>query len=199
MCASFPECSSVSPWYPTTKAVLELHLNSPCPPLQKHSLQGHMEVDGNGKMSSGRNYNWLSICLRWSDLLMQDHTFLRHSMEWQDLTINWWIYMPLSLTTYSFYFWWICLPAMTSAWYFKKPLRNETKNSLFSKLCFLWLVYAVTPSNSTHYYLTSSILPFNTETTKKLPAENKTTENLRMYSITWQSTLGEFVNSHRRE
>ena len=44
-------------------------------------LQGHMEVDGNGKMSSGRTYNWHSICLRWSDLLLQDHTFLRHSLE----------------------------------------------------------------------------------------------------------------------
>ena len=44
-------------------------------------LQRHMEVDRNGKMSSGRTYNWHSICLRWSDLLMQDHTFPRHSME----------------------------------------------------------------------------------------------------------------------
>ena len=44
-------------------------------------VQGHMEVDRNGKTSSGRTYNWHSICLRWSDLLMQDHTFLRHSME----------------------------------------------------------------------------------------------------------------------
>ena len=28
-----------------------------------------MEVDRNDKMSSGRTYNWHSICLRWSDLL----------------------------------------------------------------------------------------------------------------------------------
>ena len=47
----------------------------------RNFLQGHMEVDRNGKMSSGRTYNWHSICLRWSDLLMQDHTFLRHSMQ----------------------------------------------------------------------------------------------------------------------
>ena len=47
----------------------------------RNFLQGHMEVDRNGKMSSGRTYNWHSICLRWSDLLMQDHIFLRHSME----------------------------------------------------------------------------------------------------------------------
>ena len=56
----------------------------------RNFLQGHMEVDRNGKMSSGRTYNWHSICLRWSDLLMQDHTFLRHFMEQQLLTINWW-------------------------------------------------------------------------------------------------------------
>ena len=49
---------------------------------------------------------------------------------------------------------------MTSAWYFKEPLRNETKSFLISKFCFPWLVYTAKPSNSTHYYLTSSILPF---------------------------------------
>ena len=59
-----PRCVSPSPHLhqfrhdlQQQKAVLELHPNSPCPPLQKHSLQGHMEVDGNGKMSSGRTYN----------------------------------------------------------------------------------------------------------------------------------------------
>ena len=71
---------------------------------------------------------------------------------------------------------------MTSAWYFKEPLRNETQNFLISKLCFPWLVYTLTPSNSTHYYLISSNLPFTTETTKKFPAEKKTTENLHMKS-----------------
>ena len=94
--------------------------------------------------------------------------------------------MPKSLNTYSLEIWWICLPARTSGWYFKEPLRNETKNFLISKLCFPWLVYTLTPSNSTHYYLTSSISPFSTETTKKFAAEfteNKTTENLRMYSV----------------
>ena len=78
---------------------------------------------------------------------------------------------------------------MTSAWYFLEPLRNETQNFLISKLCFPWLVYTLTPSNSTHYYLTSAKLPFNTETTKKLPPEKKTTENLRTYSVTWKVLL----------
>ena len=44
-------------------------------------------------------------------------------------------------------------------------------------------IYTLTPSNSTHYYLTSSISLFSTETTKKFPAESKTTDNLRMYSV----------------
>ena len=47
----------------------------------RNFLQGYMDVDRNRKTSSGRTYNWHSICLRWSDLLMQDHIFLRHSME----------------------------------------------------------------------------------------------------------------------
>ena len=47
----------------------------------RNFLQGHMEVNRNGKKNSGRTYNWHSICLSWSDLLNQDHTFLRHSME----------------------------------------------------------------------------------------------------------------------
>ena len=59
----------------------ELHPNSHHPSPQHLSLQVDMEVDGNGKMSSGRTYNWLSIYLRWSDLLMKDQTFLRHSMK----------------------------------------------------------------------------------------------------------------------
>ena len=71
---------------------------------------------------------------------------------------------------------------MTSAWYFKELLRNETQIFLISKLCFPWLFYTLTPSNSTHYYLISSNLPFTTETTKKFPAEKKTTENLHMKS-----------------
>ena len=87
---------------------------------------------------------------------------------------------------------------MKSAWYFKEPLRNETQNFLISKLCFPWVVYTLTPSNSTHYYLISSNSPFSTGNTKKIPAEKKTTEKLRMYSVTWQSTLDEFVNSHHR-
>ena len=106
--------------------------------------------------------------------------------------------MPKQLPTHSLQFWWFCLPAMTSAWYFKEPLKNETKNFLISKLCFSWLVHILTPSNSTHYYLISSKLPFTTETTKKFPAEKKSTENLRMYSVTWQSTFGEFISPHQR-
>ena len=69
--------------------------------------------------------------------------------------------------------WWICLPAKTSGLYFKDTLRNESKNFHSSKLCFLWLVYTLTPSNFTHKYLTSANLPFNTETTKKFRAEKK--------------------------
>ena len=87
---------------------------------------------------------------------------------------------------------------MTSAWHFKDTLRTETKDFLISKLGSPWPVYTLTPSNSTHYYLISSKLPFNAETTK-FPGEKKTTENLRMYYVTWQSTLGEIVNSHWRE
>ena len=88
----FPAYSSVSPWSPTTSysRTSPRFPDSPRPYPQEIFLQGHMEVDRNGKMSSGRTYNWHSICLRWSDLLMQDHTFLRHFMEQQLLTINWW-------------------------------------------------------------------------------------------------------------
>ena len=83
MYASLTASSSVSPWSPTTSCSRTPpgFPDSPRPFPQEISLQGHMEVDGNGKMSSGRTYNWLSICLRWSDLLIQDHTFLRHSLE----------------------------------------------------------------------------------------------------------------------
>ena len=85
-----------------------------------------------------------------------------------------------------------------SAWYSKDTLRNETKKFVISKLCFPWLVYTVTPSNSTQYYLTSSNLAFNTENKKKFPAEKKTTEYLGMFSVIWQSTLGEVISSHQR-
>ena len=79
----FPASSSVSPWSPTTSysRTSPEFPDSPCPYPQKNFLHGHMEVDRKGKMSSGRTYNWHSICLRWSDLPMEDHTFLRHSME----------------------------------------------------------------------------------------------------------------------
>ena len=83
MCVSLPAFSSVSPWSPTTSysRTPPGFPDFPRPSPQEISLQGHMEVDGNGKMSSGGTYNWLSNFLRWIDLLMQDHTFLRHSME----------------------------------------------------------------------------------------------------------------------
>ena len=79
----FPTSSSVSPWSPTTSysRTSPGFPESPRPYPQEIFLQGHMEVDRNGKMSSGTTYNWHSICLRWSDLFMQDHTFLRYSME----------------------------------------------------------------------------------------------------------------------
>ena len=83
VCASFPASSSVSPWSPTTSSSRTPpgFPDSSRPSPQGISLQGQMEVDRNGKMSSGRIYNWHSICLRWSDLLIQDHTFLRQSIE----------------------------------------------------------------------------------------------------------------------
>ena len=56
MSAPVPASSSVSPWSSTTTC-------SRTPFPQQFCLQGHMEVDGNGKMSSGRTYNWLRICL----------------------------------------------------------------------------------------------------------------------------------------
>ena len=74
---------------------------------------------------------------------------------------------------------------MTSAWYFLEPLRNETRNFLISKLCFPWLVYTLMPSNSTHYYLISSNLPFTTKTTKKFPAWRRGCYELFRYSQ-WQ-------------
>ena len=88
---------------------------------------------------------------------------------------------------------------MKSAWYFKEPLRNQTQNFLISKLCFPWLGYTLTPSNSTHYYLTSSNLLFTTKTTKKFPAEQKTTENLRAMTRRQQTShpepiMNEFPN-----
>ena len=83
MCVSLPASSSVSPWSPTTSLsrTLPRFPDSPRPYPQEIFLQRHMEVDRIGKMSSGRTYNWHSIRLRRSDLLKQDHTFLRHSME----------------------------------------------------------------------------------------------------------------------
>ena len=68
---------------------------------------------------------------------------------------------------------------MTSEWQFKVTLRNETKNFLNSELCFVWLVYTLTTSNVNQYYLASSNLPFNTETTKKIPS--------------WRENYGEFT------
>ena len=93
MSAPVPASSSVSPWSPTTTCSRTLF-------SQQFYLQGPMEVDGHGKMSSGRTYNWLSNCLIWSGLLKQDHTFLRHSMS----SKAWWIYalINLSLTQYNF-------------------------------------------------------------------------------------------------
>ena len=81
---------------------------------------------------------------------------------------------------------------MTSAWYFKEPLRNGTKNFLISKLCFPWLAYTLTPSNFTQYFLISSNLPFNTETIEKFPAEKKLR---RIYVCTPWLDIVHLVNS----
>ena len=61
----FPASSSVSPWSPTTSfsRTSPGFPDSPRPSPQEISIQGHMEVERNGKMSSGRTYNWHSICL----------------------------------------------------------------------------------------------------------------------------------------
>ena len=193
MSASLPASSSVSPWSSTTSCSRNPpgFPDSPRLSTQEMFLQGHMNVDRSGKMSSGRTYKWLRIYLRWSDLLMQDHTFLRQStiskawLSVYHLLIT--ILMNLSA-------------AMTSAWYFKEPLGNETKNFLISIPCFPWLAYTLTPWNPIHYYLNSSNLPSTTKTTKKNSAETKTTENLRMYSVIWQSTVGHssaLVSEHK--
>ena len=87
---------------------------------------------------------------------------------------------------------------MTSACYFKEPLRNEIKSFFISKFCFPWHVYTLTPSSFTQDYSPSSKSQFSTETKQKFPAESKTTEDLRLYSVTRQSTFGEFISPHQR-
>ena len=57
-------------------------------------------------------------------------------------------------------------------------------------------MYTVTPSNSSHYYSTLSILPFTTKTTKKFPAEEETTENLRVMPSPRQTS---YAASHNIE
>ena len=66
MSASLPASSSVSPWSSTTSCSRNPpgFPDSVRPTTQEIFLQRHMEVDRNGKMSSGRPYNWLSICFR---------------------------------------------------------------------------------------------------------------------------------------
>ena len=91
--------------------------------------------------------------------------------------------------------WWIFLPAMTWERYLKDRLRNETKNFLISKL---WLVYTVTPSNSTHYYLTSSKLPINTDTAKEFPQEMKATERFRISPSLNKSLFGNFMGFYQQ-
>ena len=72
---------------------------------------------------------------------------------------------------------------MTSAWYFKEPLRNETKSFHISKFCFPWLVYTLPPSNSTHYYLTFVTITNQYENYKEIPS--------------WKGNYGEFTYVHR--
>ena len=62
----------------------------------RNFFQGHKEVDGNGKMSSGRTYNGLRIGLRWSDLLMHGIATLHYQLVIY-MTIN-----HLILTNYKF-------------------------------------------------------------------------------------------------
>ena len=58
-----PRCVSPSPHLHQFRhdlkqqAVLELHPDPPRPTPQQFIFQGHLEVDQNGKMSSGRTYN----------------------------------------------------------------------------------------------------------------------------------------------
>ena len=70
---------------------------------------------------------------------------------------------------------------MTSEWFFKDMLRNETKNFLISKLCFPWLVYTLMASNSTHYYLTSSSL----FSLRKLRKNSQLKRKLRRIHVWW--------------
>ena len=62
---------------------------------------------------------------------------------------------------------------------FQGYVEDKTKSFLSSELWFPWLVYTLTPSISAYHYLTPSNLAFATETTKRIPAQKKTTENLR--------------------
>ena len=82
---------------------------------------------------------------------------------------------------------------MTSTWHFKDLLRNGTQNFLILNLKSLSCLH---PSSLQIILTITSLhqidfsLPFSTETTKKFPAERKTTENLRMYSVT-------LINEHK--
>ena len=189
MCASFPASSSVSPWSPTTKSCSRTPSETLLAYLHKNILlKGTWRLMKMAKLvlaepttdSLSASDKMISSCRITLSQIFHGIANFDHQLVGSHTLV---IYYFLILV------WWICLPAMTSAWYLKEPLRNETNNFLISKLCFPWLVYTLTPSNSTHYYLISSKLPSITETTKKFPAEKKITEFLRMYSVTWQSTL----------
>ena len=193
----FPASSSVSPWSPTTSYSTRI------PELSSPICTKNISSGADGGWWKWQNEFWQNLQLtqymlemKWSPHAGSHFSQTLHGIATLDYQL---VDLHTLLIFYSLILiWWNCLPAMTSAWYFKEPLRNETEKFLILKLCFPWLVYILTPSIFFHYYLSSSNLPFNTETTKKFPAEKKPTENLRTSSVTWQSTLGEFVNSHQR-
>ena len=82
----FSASSSVSPWSPTTSysRTPPGFQDSPHPSPPKFFLQGHMEVDRNGKMSSGRTYNWHSICL--NEVISSSRITLFSNIPWNSNT-----------------------------------------------------------------------------------------------------------------
>ena len=65
------------------QAIPEIHPDSRLfsPISTRNFFQGHMEVDRKWQNEFWQNLQLTQYLLGWSDLLMQDHTFLRHSME----------------------------------------------------------------------------------------------------------------------
>ena len=171
MCVSLPASSSVSAWSPTTSCSwTPLGLSWPIPTTIFSSGAHGGWWKRQNEFRQNLQLTQYLLEIKWSPHAGSHYSQTIHriaKLDYQLLDLH----VFFSLATYSFKFWCIYRPAMTSEWYFKDTLRNETKNFLISKLCFPWLVYTLTPSNSTHFYLTSSILPFNTEIQKNLSRE----------------------------